>query len=177
MRTHGVKIGVSACLLGENVRYDGGNKKQSYLTAKLANFATLVPMCPEAECGLGIPREKMHLVGSTEPYRLIRISSQQDMTNQLLRWVEDKLRMLEMESLDGFIFKSKSPSCGLDNVKVYDPDKHIECPVGMGIFAAAFQKRFPNLPVVDEIQLGYAEKRQLFLSQLDIPFTERHNLI
>ena len=116
-----IRIGISSCLLGEKVRYDGGHKLDLYLKDTLGQFVTWVPVCPEVECGLTVPREAMRLVGRPESPRLITIRTGVDYTDQMLTWTENKLKKLEASSLCGFIFKSRSPSSGMKGVKVYTP--------------------------------------------------------
>jgi len=160
-----IKIGVSSCLLGEKVRYDGGHKREWFLTETWGPHLELVPVCPEAACGLGVPREVMRLEGDPQAPRLFMVNTRQERTEQLLRWTEKRLMALEQEDLWGFIFKSGSPSCGPGRVKVYDrqgaPRKQ-----GVGLFAASFQARFPLLPVTDEIHLRNSRFRENFIERL-----------
>ncbi|HSO21050.1 MAG TPA: DUF523 domain-containing protein, partial [Desulfosarcina sp.] len=147
-----IKIGVSTCLLGENVRYDGGHKHDPYITQTLGRFFAFVPVCPEAECGLGIPREAMRLVGDVDDPRLVTNKSGIDRTDQMKAWIGGRLDQLARENLCGFIFKKGSPSSGLYRVKVYNRGGQ---PVnsGRGLFAAAFTSRFPRIPVEEEGRL------------------------
>ena len=113
-----VKIGISACLLGENVRYDGGNRFDAGLAQALGPLVTWVPVCPEVEAGLGVPREPMHLVGSSGGTRLVTIKTGLDHTELMEEWAARRLGELGGEKLSGFIFKSRSPSCALTAVEV-----------------------------------------------------------
>ena len=115
-----IRIGVSTCLLGERVRYDGGHKLDHYVRDELGMHVEWVPVCPEVECGLSIPRESMRLVGSPDAPRLIAPKSGKDYTDQMLAWARVKLEELAALDLDGYIFKKDSPSSGAFRVKVYD---------------------------------------------------------
>ena len=108
-----IKIGVSTCLLGEKVRYDGGHKLDRYITDTLGHYFEWLPVCPEVEYGLPVPRESMHLIGDPASPRIVTVRTGVDHTEGMKKWAEDKLRQLEKEDLCGFIFKSKSPSSGI----------------------------------------------------------------
>ena len=118
---HKNQFGISSCLLGENVRYDGGHKWDRYITDTLGLYFEWVPVCPEVEYGLPIPREAMRLVGSPSSPRLITIRTGIDHTDGMFQWIDKKLSLLADEDLYGFIFKSKSPSSGIGGVKIYTP--------------------------------------------------------
>jgi uncharacterized protein YbbK (DUF523 family) len=144
-----ILIGISACLLGQNVRYDGGNRHDRFITETLGRRFEWVPVCPEAEYGLSIPREAMRLVGDPEHPRLVTIRTRIDHTDGMLSWADERLEALASLDLCGFIFKSRSPSCGMAAVKVHQENGIVE-ERGVGIFAGAFIKRFPLLPVEEE---------------------------
>jgi uncharacterized protein YbgA (DUF1722 family)/uncharacterized protein YbbK (DUF523 family) len=165
MMRYSIKIGVSTCLLGEKVRFDGGHKNNRYITQTLSPFFEFVPVCPETECGLGIPRESMRLVGDVNHPRLITNKSRIDHTDQMQRWAAGKLDALEKEDLCGFIFKKDSPSSGLYRVKVYN-DKGQPVKSGRGVFAAAFTARFPRIPVEDEGRLNDPMLRENFIERV-----------
>ncbi len=160
-----IKIGISKCLLGEKVRYDGGHKRDHYITDTLGQYFEWVPVCPEVEYGLPVPREAMHLTGSPDAPRLVTIRTHIDHTDGMLKWVEKKLKELEREDLCCFIFKSKSPSSGMTGVKVYG-DKGIQSTKGVGIFAGAFMRRFSLLPVEDDGRLNDPELRENFIERV-----------
>lgn len=160
-----IKLGISSCLLGEKTRYDGGHKWERWLTATWGPYLKFVPVCPEAECGLGVPREPMRLVGDPGAPRLLTVETRQEHTEQLLRWTEKRLAELEQEDLWGFIFKSGSPSCGPAGVNVYDA-RGVPGKRGAGLFAAGFRTRFPLLPVADEGHLADPRLRNNFISRL-----------
>ena len=113
------RVGISQCLLGDEVRYDGGHKRDVFLTDVLAPFVEWVPVCPEVEAGLGTPREAMHLAGDPDAPRLLTIRSKVDHTDTLQAFSQRRVKELRECDLDGYIFKKNSPSCGVHRVKVY----------------------------------------------------------
>ncbi len=157
-----IKIGISSCLLGNAVRYDGGHKWDRFLTQTLGRYVDFVPVCPEVEIGLGIPREAMRLVGELNHPRLLTIRSRIDHTERMTEWAKGRVKELEKENLCGFIFKSDSPSSGLERVKVYDPNG-IPVKKGVGLFARVFIDHFPLLPVEDEGRLHDPLLRENFI--------------
>ncbi len=159
-----LKLGISACLLGEKVRYDGGHKLDPFLVDTLGRFVEYVPVCPEAECGLGIPREAMHLAGNPSDPRLVTIRTGFDHTDRMRAWAAGRLDNLTRENLCGFIFKSRSPSSGMERVKVYGSTGVTLA--GVGIFARMFMDRFPLLPVEDEGRLHDPELRENFIERV-----------
>jgi uncharacterized protein YbgA (DUF1722 family)/uncharacterized protein YbbK (DUF523 family) len=160
-----IKVGVSACLLGEKVRYDGGHKHDRYITDTLGRFFSFVPVCPEVECGLSTPREAMRLEGDPDSPRLMTRVTRIDKTEQMLSFCRTKLADLEKADLCGFIFKKDSPSSGLFRVKVYD-EKGMPKKTGSGLFAAAFAKHFPLLPLEEEGRLFDACLRENFIERV-----------
>lgn len=160
-----IRLGISSCLSGENVRYDGGHKLDSFLMDTLGRFADFVTVCPEAECGLSIPREAMRLVGDPEDPRLMTRKTLIDHTDRMKKWTAKVLRELEKEDLRGFIFRSRSPSCGMTGVKVYDETGN-SIRNGSGLFARAFMDRFPMLPVEEDERLHDPAIRESFIEQI-----------
>jgi uncharacterized protein YbbK (DUF523 family) len=160
-----IKLGISSCLLGENVRYDGGHKLDRYLRDIVGQFVEWVPVCPEVECGLSIPREAMRLVGDIENPRLVTARTGIDHTERMKKWAKQKLEQLEKEDLCGFVFKSKSPSSGMRGIKVYNK-AGIPSKKGIGIFAKAFMERFTLMPVEDEGRLNDAGLRENFIERI-----------
>ncbi|MFH0998643.1 MAG: DUF523 and DUF1722 domain-containing protein [Pseudomonadota bacterium] len=160
-----IRIGVSACLLGQQVRFDGGHKHDRYLTDTLGEYLDFVPVCPEVEAGFPIPRETFRLVGDPENPRLITSRNHVDHTDRMVGWAEKRVRELEKENLCGFIFKSDSPSSGLMRVKVYNPKGMAE-KKGVGLFARAFTRHFPLLPVEEEGRLNDPKLRETFIEQI-----------
>ncbi len=161
-----IKIGVSSCLLGNPVRYDGGHKHDRYITDTLGKYFKFVPVCPEVECGLPVPREAMRLVGDIENPRLLTSRSGQDYTEQMQQFSARKVEELEKMNLCGFIFKKDSPSSGLFRVKVYPPSGQSSLKVGRGFFAAAMAERFPQLPMEEEGRLHDPLIRENFLEHV-----------
>ena len=161
-----IRLGISACLLGRNVRYDGGHQHDRFLTDTLGRYVTYVPVCPEVECGLPVPREAMRLVGTADAPRLVTISTKKDLTAQMTDWARRRVRELEAEELCGFIFKSKSPSSGMERVKVYSEENGIPAHNGVGMFARAFMEHFPLLPCEEEGRLHDPVLRENFIERI-----------
>jgi uncharacterized protein YbgA (DUF1722 family)/uncharacterized protein YbbK (DUF523 family) len=159
------RLGISTCLLGEKVRYDGGHKRDRFLTDTLGRFVEWVPVCPEVECGLPTPREAMHLAGAPDHPRLVTSRTGRDLTEQMLTFARRRVRELEAERLVGYIFKAHSPSSGLERVKVYDRN-HVPHKVGVGLFARAFIEHFPLLPVEEEGRLHDVDLRENFIERI-----------
>ena len=160
-----IRMGVSACLLGQPVRYDSGHKRDRYITDILGEYLEFVPVCPEVEAGFPIPRETFRLVGDPENPRLVTSRSNVDHTERMLAWAEKRVAELEKEHLCGFIFKSDSPNSGLSRVKVYNA-KGMADKKGVGLFARAFIQHFPLLPVEEEGRLNDAKLRETFIEQI-----------
>jgi len=160
-----IKLGISTCLLGENVRYDGGHKWDRFLTDTLGQYVEYVPVCPEVECGLGVPRESMHLEGDPESPRLVTIRTKQDMTDRMVKWAQKRVAELEKEDLCGFIFKSDSPSSGMERIRVYN-EKGMPVKKGVGMFARIFMEHFSLLPVEDEGRLHDPKLRENFIEKI-----------
>lgn len=161
-----IKLGVSACLLGERVRYDGQHKLDHYVVDTLGRFFDYIPVCPEVECGMSIPREAMHLEGDIDSPSLVTINTHVDLTDKMLSWASRRVDELEKENLCGYIFKSKSPSSGMKSIKVFNPKTGIPVRQGVGLFARAFMDRFPLLPVEDEGRLHNPEIRENFIERV-----------
>jgi uncharacterized protein YbgA (DUF1722 family)/uncharacterized protein YbbK (DUF523 family) len=160
-----IRLGVSACLLGRPVRYDGGHRLDQFLVGELGRFVEYMPVCPEAEAGLGVPREAMRLVGDPACPRLVTVRTHEDRTDQMTGWAERRVRELEAEDLCGFIFKKDSPSSGLMRVKVY-AESGMPIRKGIGMFARAFVEHFPTLPVEEEGRLNDADIRENFIERV-----------
>ncbi|MGA2225875.1 MAG: DUF523 and DUF1722 domain-containing protein [Syntrophobacteraceae bacterium] len=160
-----IRLGISTCLLGESVRYDGGHKLDRFLRDTLGLYVEYVPVCPEVECGLGIPRESMHLEGEPAALRLITTRTKRDVTDRMLEWSVQRVKELESENLCGFIFKSNSPSSGMERVKVFNKEG-MPRQSGTGIFAGVFMKHFSLLPVEDEGKLHDPALRENFIERI-----------
>jgi len=161
-----IKIGISACLLGAQVRYDGQHKLDHYLRDTLGQFVEWVPVCPEVEFGLPTPRDAMRLVGDPQNPRLVTIKEGIDHTDGMQAWAAQRLALLEGEELSGFIFKSKSPSSGMQRVKVYKKAGASPVQEGVGIFARVFIETFPLLPVEEEGRLHDPILRENFITRI-----------
>lgn len=159
------RVGISSCLMGNMVRFDGGHKHDRFLTDTLGKYVTFVPVCPEVECGLGVPRETLRLEGDENSYRLVFSRSREDITDRMQSWAEEKLDQLEKENLCGFIFKRKSPSSGMERVRIYGPKGSVSLK-GRGIFAGMFMKRFPEIPVEEEGRLNDPVLRENFIERI-----------
>ncbi|MFP4452658.1 MAG: YbgA family protein [Desulfobacterales bacterium] len=160
-----IKLGISTCLLGQNVRYNGGHKLDPFLRDTLGQYVDYVPVCPEMEAGFGVPREAMRLVGDVDNPRLIKIRSQTDHTQQMIQWAKKRVKELEKEDLCGYIFKKDSPSSGLMRVKVYN-EKGVPQKKGVGLFAREFVNHFPLIPVEEEGRLHDPRLRENFIEQI-----------
>ncbi len=160
-----IKLGISACLLGENVRYDGGNKLDRYLMDTFGHIVEWVPFCPEVEAGLCVPREPMQLVDEARGTRLITIETRQDRTDVLACWAEKKLKQLEQEEIRGFVFKARSPSCGVRDAPRYSAAGEI-VGAGAGLFVIAVAACFSSLPVEDEEGLRDLSIKEKFLARI-----------
>jgi len=160
-----IRLGISTCLLGEPVRYDGGHKRDRFITDTLGQYVEFVPVCPETECGLGVPRESMRLQGDPASPRLVTSRTGVDHTDRMVAWAERRLKELEQEDLCGFIFKSDSPSSGMERVRVYS-DKGMPERKGVGIFARMFMEHFPLLPVEEEGRLHDPKLRENFIESI-----------
>jgi uncharacterized protein YbgA (DUF1722 family)/uncharacterized protein YbbK (DUF523 family) len=160
-----LRLGVSACLLGNPVRFDGGHKRDPFLTEGLARFVEWVPVCPEEEAGLGTPREAMRLVNRDRTARLVAVRSQRDLTDTLTDFAATRLPQLAALDLDGFVLKKDSPSCGLMRVKVYSTHG-VPARTGRGLFAEALCAALPMLPVEEEGRLCDPVLREHFIERV-----------
>ena len=160
-----IKVGISKCLLGEKVRYDGQHKHDRYITGTLGNFFEWVGYCPEADSGLSIPRPAMRLIGTVEEHRLYTINDREDKTDIILTWNDKIIPLIKEEDLSGYIFKAKSPSSGMKDIKIYT-EKGMIAGKGSGLFAERFMEEFPLIPVIDEGRLHDVGLRENFLEHV-----------
>ena len=163
--TPALRLGISACLLGRNVRYDGGHRRDTFLVDTLGRYVTWVPVCPEVECGLPVPREAMRLVGHLDQPHLITVRTGLDHTQRMLDWARRRIGELQTENLSGFVFKARSPSSGMERVKVYD-DHGNPTRLGVGLFARQFLDHFPLLPAEEEGRLQDPLLRENFIERV-----------
>jgi len=158
-----IKIGVSSCLLGEEVRWNGGHKKDRYVQGILDNYFDYVPTCPEVDVGMGVPREAVALYGTLENSKMISKKSKTDWTGKMNTYMKDRINELGNADLCGYIFKSKSPSCGIGRVPIYSKFGSNKVRHGPGMFASAFMKTLPLIPVEDEGRLHDPVIRENFI--------------
>ncbi|MEW6334201.1 MAG: DUF523 and DUF1722 domain-containing protein [Thermodesulfobacteriota bacterium] len=160
-----IRLGISACLLGQPVRYDGGHRLDHFLTDTLGKYVDYVPVCPEVECGFGVPREPFHLVGTPDRPRLVTIRTGQDVTERMEAWARKRVAQLETQGLCGFIFKAGSPSSGMERVRIYD-DKGVPARTGVGMFARVFMAHFPLIPAEEDGRLHDPALRENFIERI-----------
>ncbi|MCH2186551.1 DUF523 and DUF1722 domain-containing protein [Myxococcota bacterium] len=160
-----IRICISSCLLGSEVRYDGGHKRSRFVTDELSPFVEWVKLCPEVEAGLGVPRPAMRLVEVNQEPRLLEIKEKTDHTEALRSATRSRIQGLETVELSGAILKKDSPSCGMTRVKVYR-ETGMPQRDGVGLFAQALMQRFPSLPVEDEGRLNDARLRENFIERI-----------
>lgn len=161
-----IRIGVSACLLGEEVRYNGGHKKDPFLTDLLGRYVEWVPVCPEVEIGLGTPRPAMRLVRIGEDVRMVTPETGADHTVAMREYSARRVEELAGEGLAGYILKKDSPSCGMERVKLYPAAGGAPNKEARGLFAEALMRRFPDLPVEEEGRLHDPFLRESFVTRL-----------
>jgi uncharacterized protein YbgA (DUF1722 family)/uncharacterized protein YbbK (DUF523 family) len=160
-----VRIGVSSCLLGQKVRFDGGHKRDAFLVDTFGQFVEWMSVCPEAEIGMGVPREPIRLQRVGPSVRLLGVKSATDHTDDMTRWAVKRAEALAREDLDGYILKKDSPSCGMERVKIYDVGG-APARTGRGLFAEALIARLPLLPVEEEGRLSDPRLRDNFVERV-----------
>jgi uncharacterized protein YbgA (DUF1722 family)/uncharacterized protein YbbK (DUF523 family) len=159
-----IRIGVSSCLLGARVRFDGGHKKDDFLVDTFAKWVEWVPVCPEVEVGMGTPRESVRLVREGGDVRMVAPRSGDDWTEAMRAYSAQRVEKLASAGLSGYVLKKDSPSCGLERVKVYGEGMPTRS--GRGVFAEALLARFPNLPVEEEGRLCDPALRDNFVERV-----------
>lgn len=164
-RAAGIRLGISACLLGQEVRFDGGHKKDSFLTGTLGPHVAWVAVCPEVEVGMGTPRETLRLVRTGAGTRMVTTRAGVDWTDAMRVWAVRRVEALADEDLDGYVLKKDSPSCGMERVKVYGGDGP-GVRDGRGVFADVLLGRLPLLPVEEEGRLCDARLRENFIERV-----------
>jgi uncharacterized protein YbgA (DUF1722 family)/uncharacterized protein YbbK (DUF523 family) len=169
-----IRIGISACLLGQQVRYDGGHKRDPFLIETLGPHVVWVPVCPEVEVGMGTPRESVQLVHDRAgrrhndgpvPVRLVAPKSGTDWTDRMTAYSRARVAKLARLDLSGYVLKKDSPSCGMTRVKVHGPGRTAER-TGTGLFAAALREALPTLPVEEEGRLCDPRLRENFIERV-----------
>ena len=159
-----VRIGVSSCVIGEEVRWNGGHSRQRYLTDMLGPFVEYVPVCPEVEVGMGVPRPTVRLVRENDDIRMIDPKNEVDWTSSMRRLSRTRSSELADAGLHGFVLKKDSPTCGVFRVRIYT-DSGVERN-GRGLFATALIQRMPHLPVEEEGRLNDARIRENFVERI-----------
>ncbi len=159
------RIGISSCLVGDSVRWDGGHKLDRELINALAHRVDWIPMCPEVEVGMGTPREPLQLMGKTGTPRLVGQDSAIDWTDAMSQLTLRRIEMFGALRLCGYILKAHSPSCGLKNVAVLS-SLDVSRPEGRGLFAGTLTTMMPALPVEDELQLRDPATREAFMERV-----------
>jgi len=163
-----IRLGISSCLLGEEVRYDGGHKRDPFLVQTLGPMVEWVPVCPEVEVGLGTPREAIRLVRDPKDLAEVRLMTGKtgvDLTKQMRSYARTRVRALAREGLSGYILKKDSPSCGMARVKVWR-DQGMPERNGRGLFAAELLRQYPNMPVEEEGRLHDPRLRENFIDRV-----------
>jgi len=161
-----LRLGVSACLLGRKVRYDGQHRRDAFLVDVLGPFVEWVPVCPELEVGMGVPREPIRLVGDPAAPRLVAERTGKDHTVAMLRFAEARARDLERLDLAGWVTKNDSPSCGLERVRVHRPGGGPPRREGVGLFVRVLAARMPLLPIEEEGRLHDPALRESFIERI-----------
>ena len=159
-----ISLGVSSCLLGERVRYDGAHARNRFVADVLGQWFEWVPVCPEAEVGMGIPRPTIRLVDDGDGERLVAPSTGEDFTDAMRSYARSRVE--ELAAIDGYVLKKKSPSCGLERLRVYGSDGHFRRKNGVGMFTQALQTRWPLLPIEEEGRLNDPILRENFIERV-----------
>jgi uncharacterized protein YbbK (DUF523 family)/uncharacterized protein YbgA (DUF1722 family) len=165
VRPAAIRLGISSCLLGHEVRYDGGEKRDRFLTDVLGRVVEWVPVCPEVELGMGVPREPVRLVGDGDAVRMLAETSGRDHTRAMQTWARRQLRLVARLDLCGYVLKQESPSCGVQRVRVHGPAGR-SAKRGRGLFAAELRQAFPHLPVEEEGRLADPAIRESFVERI-----------
>jgi uncharacterized protein YbbK (DUF523 family)/uncharacterized protein YbgA (DUF1722 family) len=161
-----IRLGISACLLGEAVRYDGGHQRDAYLIGVLGRHVTWVPVCPEMEIGMGVPREPIRLVGHAAAPRLLGVTSGADHTDRMNDFARRRVQDLAHRGLSGYVLKRGSPSGGMERVKLYRDDTAAPERAGVGLFARVLRETLPLLPVEEEERLDDPRRRDGFITRV-----------
>lgn len=158
-----IPVGVSACLLGRQVRHDGGHRRDRFVVETMGAYFDYVPVCPEVEAGMGVPRPSLRLIADGErPPRLVAPSSGVDWTGPMHDWAAERIAGLTRRGLRGFVLKSRSPSCGMSRVRVYGAGGH-RIGDGSGLFATALAAALPLLPIEEDGRLNDPRLRENFV--------------
>lgn len=159
-----IPVGISSCLLGNEVRHDGGHKRSRYCTDVLSEYFVFKPLCPEMGAGLGVPRPTIHLKEQDGAIRLVQVRGDGDFTEAMSAWNDATLPTLG--DLRGYVLMAKSPSCGMERIRVYGDKGQVMHRDGAGLFAQALQARYPLLPVEEEGRLNDDRLRENFIERV-----------
>ena len=160
------RVGISSCLLGQTVRYDGGHKRAPSLLEKLDSLVEWIPVCPEIDIGLGVPRPPIDLYATGSGVRLVMPATGRDLSEQMRTYARDKVARLQALGISGYILKAKSPSCGLGSARVLDDEEDVLHRSGTGLFAEVLKAQLPNLPMEEETALADPAVLDAFLSRV-----------
>jgi uncharacterized protein YbgA (DUF1722 family)/uncharacterized protein YbbK (DUF523 family) len=160
-----IRVGISTCLLGQEVRYDGGHKRNQFIVEVLGDFFSWVPICPEVEVGMGTPRESVQLVRNGQATRMIAPRSGRDWTDEMLSYSQKRVESLKAEELRGYILKKDSPTCGMGRVKLYD-ENGVPSRDAIGLYAKVLLEIYPNLPIEEEGRLNDPAIRESFITRV-----------
>ena len=160
-----LRVGISSCLLGDEVRFDGGHKRDHFLTDVLAPYVEWVRVCPEVEVGMGVPRETLRLVKVNGDVRMMTTRTGVDHTDRMRSYAERRTKALAAMDLRGYVLKKDSPSCGMERVKVFSGDG-VPVRAGVGTYAEVLKARFPALPIEEEGRLADPVLRENFIERL-----------
>lgn len=160
-----IRVGISTCLLGENVRFDGGHKRDRFITDTLGAYFAWVPVCPEVEVGMGTPRETVRLAKGTDGDRMVAPKSGADWTERMRAYSEKRVETLRSQRLRGYILKKDSPTCGMSRVRRYDANG-VPSRDGVGLYARSLLKAYPNLPIEEEGRLNDPALRENFVTRV-----------
>ncbi len=161
-----IRVGISSCLLGEKVRFDGGHKHDRFLTDNFGQYVEWVPVCPEVEVGLPTPRPSLRLERHGDEVRMVMPKQQRDLTRQMQAYARRRTARLQDQSLCGYVLKKDSPSCGMERVKIYPKTEGPAARTGRGLFAEALLRQMPNLPVEEEGRLHDPRLRENWISRV-----------
>jgi uncharacterized protein YbgA (DUF1722 family)/uncharacterized protein YbbK (DUF523 family) len=160
-----IKIGISSCLIGKNVRFDGGSLKPELINKVFPKYFNYTSFCPEVEIGMSIPRETIRLQKENDRIHLVAPKSGNDYTDEMTSYSKNKVQSLSQSNICGFILKKDSPSCGMERVKIYDPNK-VPTKTGVGIFAQELKACFPLLPIEEEGRLNDIRLQEHFVERV-----------
>ncbi len=165
MSVNKISIGISACVIGEPVRFDGGHKTSGFVTRELGEYCQFVPVCPEVGMGMPVPRPTIRLVSDNQQIRLVEVKNPtQDHTDAMLDYSQRQVEVLQQRSLCGYIVCAKSPTCGMERVKVYQ--KNHADKSGVGLFTQTLMQQMPWLPVEEDGRLNDPVLRENFITRV-----------